>query len=448
MIMRRSMRGWAAALIGVGALATETGALSTYDQVPLVGRSARMSAQSAAQRGTRPARRLVPDAVRKSNIEVRVNFVGRIPTYANPTSPVAVGSQLLLIDQSGYIYRWDGTSVHGLLTPTSTLADITLTGSESVLNVAADATGSILYVMFTAANAPADVPQRLSPRPGADAWQVLYQYAFDGTQLSNPKAITALQVRLAGHTGGGLAVLPDGSLLFATGDNGDAFEDGRSYGQDATNHLSKVLQIDPTDGSVAVVAMGVRNPQRLAIYGEGTAGRLDFIDLGGSLAEELNSIPISRLLASGSPQNFGWGRHPVDAQAREGTFYIEPGGAATGAAPIPESGFLQPAAQFGREGAVLIGASGPVSSPVSFSKITSLFGDLVSGSVYATTGALTLTPQDVFRVNLVDQNRQPVTLAGLTGGQRPDPRFFNFPDGTAGVLLERTGNFYRLTQTR
>jgi len=36
----------------------------------------------------------------------------------------------------------------------------------------------------------------------------------------------------------------------------------------------------------------------------------------------------------------------------------------------------------------------------------------------------------------------------VTGGARPDPRFFNFPDGTAGVLLETSGNFYRLTQTR
>ena len=220
------------------------------------------------------------------------------------------------------------------------------------------------------------------------------------------------------------------------------------YAQDATNHLSKILRIDPADGSAAVVGMGVRNPQRLAVYGEGAAARLDFIDLGGALAEELNSTPMTRLLAGGSPQNFGWGRNPVDTQAREGTFYIDPGGAATGAAPIPESGFLQPAAQFGREGAALIGASGPVSSPASFSRITSLFGDLVSGSVYATTGALTLTAQEVFRVNLVDQNRQPVTLAGLTAGQRPDPRFFNFPDGTAGVLLERTGSFYRLRQTR
>ena len=430
MIMRRLLRGWAAALICIGAIATETGA------------------QSVAQRGSRPGRRLVPNAVKKSNLEVRLSFVGRIPTFTNPTSPVIVGSQLLLIDQSGYIYRWDGTAVHGLLTPTSTLADITLTGRESVLNAAADAMGSIVYVMFTAVNAPPDVPLRFSPRPGADAWQVLYRYDFDGAQLSNPRPITALQVRLDGHTGGGLVVLPDGSLLFATGDNGDAFEDGRSYAQDATNHLSKILQIDPADGSVIVVAMGVRNVQRLAIYGEGATARLDFIDLGGAIAEELDTTPVTRLLAGSSPQNFGWGRNPEGTQAREGTFYIDPGGSATGAAPIPEPGFFQPAAQFGREGAALIAASGPISSPVSFSRITSLFGDLVSGLVYATTGALTLTGQDVFRVNLVDQNRQPVALAGLTAGERPDPRFFNFPDGTAGVLLERSGNFYRLTQTR
>jgi hypothetical protein len=51
----------------------------------------------------------------------------------------------------------------------------------------------------------------------------------------------------------------------------------------------------------------------------------------------------------------------------------------------------------------------------------------------------------VYRVNLVDSAQAPVTLAGLAGG-RPDPRFFQFPDGTAGVLLERTGAFYRLTQ--
>ncbi|MBA2259336.1 MAG: S8 family serine peptidase [Acidobacteria bacterium] len=139
-------------------------------------------------------------AVRTSK-EVQLNFVGQIPTYTNPTSPVTAGSQPLLIDQSGYIYRWDGTSMYTLPTPTSAPASITLTGRESVLNVADDATGSLVYEMFTAVNAPPGVPQRVSPRPGADGWQVLCQYALDGTQLSNPRAITALQVRSDGHTG-------------------------------------------------------------------------------------------------------------------------------------------------------------------------------------------------------------------------------------------------------
>jgi pimeloyl-ACP methyl ester carboxylesterase len=34
----------------------------------------------------------------------------------------------------------------------------------------------------------------------------------------------------------------------------------------------------------------------------------------------------------------------------------------------------------------------------------------------------------------------------LAGGARPEPRLFNCPDGSAGVLLERTGEFFRLTE--
>jgi hypothetical protein len=87
-----------------------------------------------------------------------------------------------------------------------------------------------------------------------------------------------------------------------------------------------------------------------------------------------------------------------------------------------------------------------VSSTQTLSTITSLFGDLVSGSVYAITGPLSTARQSVYRVNLVDDRLQPITLEELTAGQRPDPRFFNFPDGSAGVLLEGTGDFCRLTE--
>jgi hypothetical protein len=390
--------------------------------------------------------RLVPDPVKPSDLQVKLELVDRIPTNTNPTSPAVAGSQLLLIDQAGYIYRWDGTGSHDLLTPDTAPADISMAGAEGVLNAAADATGTGVYVMFTTFTVPSGIPQRPSPRPGADAWQVLYQFDFDGMTLSNPRAITALAVRSDGHTGGGLTVLNDGSLLFATGDNGDAFEDGLAYPQDATNHLSKILRIDPTDGSMQVVALGVRNVQRLAVYSEGDAAHVDFADIGGSLAEEINSILLADLMTDGSTHNFGWGRNAADGLAREGTFYIDESGHAVGAAPRPEPGFLEPVAEFGREDATLIAVSGPVSSPRSFSRITSLFGDLPGGFVYGLVGSVQMTEQDVFRINLVDANLQPVTLLGLTGGKRPDPRFFNFPDGTAGVLLERTGNFYRLTE--
>ena len=35
---------------------------------------------------------------------------------------------------------------------------------------------------------------------------------------------------------------------------------------------------------------------------------------------------------------------------------------------------------------------------------------------------------------------------GEVGYYRGDPRLFHFPDGQAGVLIERTGVFYKLTE--
>jgi hypothetical protein len=316
-------------------------------------------------------------------------------------------------------------------------------GNEAIVNVAANAAGSPVFVMFTSSTTPPGVPQHVSPRPGADAWQVLYRYDFNGTALSNAQAIVSLQVRSDGHTGGGMVVLDTGAVLFATGDNGDAGEDGRQYAQDASNHLSKILRIEPASGAVTVLASGVRNAQRLFVNANSGDPRLEFVDLGGAIAEEFNSVRLADLLAS--TQNFGWGRNAGDGLAREGTFYIDPAGAVTGTAPTPEAGFRQPVAQFGREGALLVGVTGGVSSVASFTNITSLFGDLPSGNVLALTGVPGTPNQTVFHVNLVDSALSPVTLSALAGG-RPDPRFFLFPDGSAGVLLERTGSFYRLTQ--
>ena len=144
----------------------------------------------------------------------------------------------------------------------------------------------------------------------------------------------------------------------------------------------------------------------------GTAGPslvhlVGFADIGGITAEEVNYVPLADLLDTSTIENFGWGRNP-DGLAREGTFYIGPGvplvfstePPTEGVSPSPEPGFMQPLAQYGRNdpnGGFAV--SGPVSSEESFNAITTLFGDLSKGIVYATTAPITDTNATVFRVN-------------------------------------------------
>jgi hypothetical protein len=389
---------------------------------------------------------LTPAAPKESDLRVRLERVGRMPTNTNPTSPAVAGSQLLLIDQNGYLYRWDGSTAVVLIGPKTVPPEVKLLATEPIINVASDRSGSRVYVMFISTTAPRNVPRRMSPRE-PDGWYLLYEYQFDGTTLSTPRPITALQVRSDGHAGGGLAVLDDGSLLFAAGDNGDSYEDGRDNGQNAAVHLGKIVRINPADGSVSIAALGVRYPQRLALYTFADERWLTFADPGGWVSEEINAARLSDLLTGTSPPNFGWGRNR-DGKAREGTFYIDKIGNSSAKAPAGEPGFVDPVAEFGRQRNEPIAVSGPVHSDTSFSRITLLFGDLVSGQLFATIGPPTLKRQDVLRVTIVDGNSQPVTLKSMTRNERPDPRFFNFPDGSAGVLLERTGEFYRISEVR
>ena len=321
-----------------------------------------------------------------------------------------------------------------------------LLGTEPLMNVAADRSGAKVYVMFISTTAPRNVPRRMSPRE-PDGWYLLYEYQFDGTTLSAPRPITAMQVRSDGHTGGGLAVLDDGSVLFAPGDNGDSYEDGRDNGQNPAVHLGKIVRINPVDGSTSIAAVGVRAPQRLALFTFADERWITFVDPGGWVSEELNAVRVSELLNRTSRPNFGWGRNPGDGKAREGTFYIDKTGKfrREGAS---RGGWLRRAHRRGRTRAhEPFAISGPVHSDA-FSRITLLFGDLVSGQLFATMGPPTSKRQDVLRVTVVDGTGQPVTLRSMTRNERPDPRFFNFPDGSAGVLLERTGEFYRVAEIR
>jgi hypothetical protein len=389
---------------------------------------------------------LKPNPAKSSDLRVRLELAGRIPTKTNPTSPAVAGSQLLLIDQAGFLYRWDGKAATTLISPKTVPPDVKLLGTEPLMNAAADRSGSKVYVMFISSTAPRGVARRTSPRE-PDGWYLLYEYAFDGMMLSAPRPVTAMQIRSDGHTGGGLAVLDDGAVLFAPGDNGDSYEDGRDHPQDSRVHLGKIVRINPGNGTTSVVALGLRSAQRLAIYTIDGEAWVTFADPGGWVSEEINAARVSDL-ASGMPPNFGWGRNAADGKAREGTLYLDKIGNSNARIPAGEPGFVDPVAEFGRAQTEPIAVTGPVHSDTSFSRIALLFSDLVSGQLFATTGPPSTKRQDVLRVAAVDASGQPVTLRGMTGNERPDPRFFNFPDGTAGVLLERTGDFFRMTEVR
>ena len=273
-----------------------------------------------------------------------------------------------------------------------------------------------------------------APVPIEVAYQVFFEFDYLDGALSNPKPFLALGTQEGPfHSGGGLIVIPDGRLAYTTGDNLPFGMEGRRAPQDDSSHLSKLLIVDPATGDVEVAAKGLRNVQHIQRTVEPSG--IAFADIGGVTAEEVNFISWADFLDTSIIENFGWGRN-ADGLAREGTFYVGEGipfklgdqPMAVGMAPVPENGFRQPLAQYGR-GALspfnFVAASGPAVSNKSFQQISLVFGDLPSGQVYATTEKITGTDVPLYLVNLANPDGSAIgnSLNELTGG-RSDPRFF------------------------
>jgi hypothetical protein len=76
-------------------------------------------------------------------------------------------------------------------------------------------------------------------------------------------------------------------------------------------------------------------------------------------------------------------------------------------------------------------------------------GDLASGSAYFSIAGLGAEVNQVFLVNLVNKDGEVFNgFNSFSRSCRIVPRLFRVPDGTAGVLLEATGDFYRLTELK
>ncbi|WP_086931774.1 hypothetical protein [Agarilytica rhodophyticola] len=439
-----------------------------------------------------------PNPIETSDLTVMVEEVGEMPFVLGPgffgpapnlASPVRVNNRLYLIDQNDAIYRLNRhNQVQQIFNVNEAPAGLVLDNPNSIVNVSRGRNKKSIFVMFTSATLPpANIPVYTLPDPlpgaccdattplpitdlyrlGSEApdletrteFQVLYEFKLGRNKLKRPRAIAAFESQsgFAQHNGGGMLTTPDGRVLFAKGDGLSSGLDGRAAPQDDNEVVGKILLIDPNTGAIEVLAKGMRNVQRLAYAFGATEGLVvGFGDIGSFVAEEVNYVTLHNLLDHSEIENFGFGRNP-DGFAREGTFYIDEGLALVGSSPLPlnfapspEAGFIQPQAQYGRNdpnsgGSVAV--SGPVSSFRSLTSITSLFTDLPNGILYATLESILNKDTTVFRVNLVDVSGMPLnSFRDLNEGKRADPRLFKFPDGTAGVLLERNGKFFRLTQ--
>ena len=445
-----------------------------------------------------PAR---PGDIAPTDITVAVEEVATMPFELGPgfvvfvqqpnlASPVTIKNKLYLIDQNDGIYRLNGEGdVQKIFDVDQAPDGLQLDNRQAVLNVAPGPTKNTMYVAFTSGSEPTTntptyrMPDPLAgvccnlaaPLPVADLfrigtipdpslsflfgdtrteYQVIYEYDIRGDSIQNPRAIAAFETQSGPtHNGGGMVRLPDGRLLFATGDALPFGADGRTAAQDPSEIVSKLVIVDPDDGSIELAAIGLRNVQLIDTSPDGQY--IGFGDIGGVTAEEVNYLSVADVVDTNTVENFGWGRN-ADGLAREGTFYVGPGVPMVGgteppvlsSAPVPEPGFIQPQSQYDRidpNGGVAV--SGPVTSDESFDQLTAVFTDLASGLLYGSTAAFDAVDATVFNVNLVDGDGNEIVggFNTLAGG-RADPRLFRFPDGTAGVLLEATGTLYRLTE--
>ncbi len=427
-----------------------------------------------------------PEAILETGITLTLTKVGNVGSTvqtdkrnrSNLASPVAIDGSLFVADQlSGAVYRFDekatgGTATEVFSVATSPPDNLTFKDKVSILNIA-DGPDETVYIVFTAQDLPPGVIPE--PLPEDDRYllkrmnyQVVYKYQtnpFDGTKGDPDPVLLAAFEQVPGHRGGGLLTLPNGDLLLARGDNLGFNRDGLSYAQDENFTVSKLLIIDQNSGAITLAAKGVRNVQYLT-YTDDSKSMIAFADIGAAVADEINVISVSDLLDFSEIENFGWGRIPndesdgdgTDGTAREGTFYINGGHTelpktvpiALGKAPLGEAGFIQPYVQAGSEGATLFALSGPVYSESYFTSIEALFGDLVSGDLYAALRSDTTSIKLVYRVNLVTPSGTRLDLlneAKQIGLDRVDVRFFRFVDGQPGLLTEQTGAIYRLTET-
>lgn len=338
------------------------------------------------------------------------------------------------------------------------------------------------------------------------AYDAFYKFKIVDGELVHPEPFFVIESAiLPGHLGSGIVTVDD-KVLWSSGDCTVFGVDGAYAPQLDHEHCGKILSIDPNSkGVYDIVAKGVRNSQQMRVFTpkpaenfpkspkspkstnkapkmRSKAGRnsnralkfgkapksrkyVAFMEIGGVTAEEVNAFPIDSIGGPDMP-NFGWGRNLDDGKTREGTFYVDMGiGGVLGTqpacaedAPIGEPGYVQPWIQFGRTATDFFYGICSIAVPTSGTdKLKLLWTEFNTGKILGTEATFVegAPPAKSYKLRIYGADGMYLENGlndlvkeelGEVFYYRGDPRLFHFPDGQAGVFIERTGVFYKITE--
>lgn len=145
-------------------------------------------------------------------------------------------------------------------------------GERGLLGLAFSNDGTTAYVNYTNLNGDNTIASVAVDPSGT----------FDRGSL---RSLLVIEQPFRNHNAGDIVVEPGGMLLVPMGDGGSA-DDPQRLSLDDKSMLGKILCIDPRDGTVRVLAKGLRNPWRIDLFED----RLWLADVGQNKWEEISLL--------------------------------------------------------------------------------------------------------------------------------------------------------------
>jgi hypothetical protein len=197
------------------------------------------------------------------------------------------------VSRIGTIHRF----VDNTFEPTVVLDISNLTdgdGERGLLGLAFSPDGAVAYVYYTDLAGATTIASLAVDTRGV----------FDRGTL---QTLLTIDQPFRNHNAGDIVVEPSGTLLVPMGDGGSA-DDPLRVSLDDSSLLGKVLRVDPRDGTVTVLAKGLRNPWRVDLHED----RLWLADVGQNKWEEVSVLDAVSSRTASTVVDFGWSAYEAN----------------------------------------------------------------------------------------------------------------------------------------